>query len=38
MSPGQESNPNACRREVEDAVIVTMRKNGIELPPSFRTL
>jgi hypothetical protein len=27
-----------CRSfEVEDAMIVTMRKNGIELPPSFLT-
>ena len=28
-------DPNARRLEVEDAMIVTMRKNGIELPPSF---
>jgi hypothetical protein len=33
-----ESNPNARRFEVEDAMIVTMRKNGIELPPSFLTV
>jgi hypothetical protein len=28
-------NPNARRLEVEDAMIVTVKKNGIELPPSF---
>ena len=31
-------DPNARRLEVEDAMIVTMRKNGIELPPSFLTV
>lgn len=33
-----ENDPNARRLEVEDAMIVTMRKNGIELPPSFLTV
>lgn len=33
-----EKDPNARRLEVEDAMIVTMRKNGIELPPSFLTV
>jgi hypothetical protein len=32
------ANPNARRLEVEDAMIVTLRKNGIELPPSFLTI
>ncbi len=32
------SDPNARRLEVEDAMIVTLRKNGIELPPSFLTV
>jgi len=30
-----QKNPEARQLEVEDAMIVTMRKNGIELPPSF---
>ena len=33
-----QKNPDARRLEVEDAMIVTMRKNGIELPPSFLTV
>jgi len=33
-----ENDPNARRLEVEDAMIVTLRKNGIELPPSFLTV
>ncbi len=33
-----EKDPNARRLEVEDAMIVTMRKNGIELPSSFLTV
>ena len=33
-----EKDPHARRLEVEDAMIVTMRKNGIELPPSFLTV
>ena len=33
-----EKDPNARRLEVEDAMIVTMRKNGIELPSSFLTI
>ena len=33
-----EKDPGARRLEVEDAMIVTMRKNGIELPPSFLTV
>ena len=33
-----EKDPNARRLEVEDAMIVTLRKNGIELPPSFLTV
>jgi hypothetical protein len=33
-----QKNPEARRLEVEDAMIVTMRKNGIELPPSFLTV
>ena len=33
-----EQDPNARRLEVEDAMIVTLRKNGIELPPSFLTV
>lgn len=32
------NDPSARRLEVEDAMIVTMRKNGIELPPSFLTV
>lgn len=31
-------DPHARRLEVEDAMIVTLRKNGIELPPSFLTV
>ena len=31
-------DPSARRLEIEDAMIVTMRKNGIELPPSFLTV
>jgi hypothetical protein len=31
-------NPDARRLEVEDAMIVTLRKNNIELPPSFLTV
>ena len=30
-----EANPSARRLEVEDAMIVTLRKNNIELPTSF---
>ena len=30
-----KKDPQARRLEVEDAMIVTLRKNGIELPPSF---
>src|SRR5579863_204851 len=30
-----EKNPNAPRIEVEDAMAVTLQKNGIELPDSF---
>jgi hypothetical protein len=33
-----QKNPDARRLEVEDAMIVTLRKNGIELPPSFLTV
>lgn len=33
-----QNNPDARRLEVEDAMIVTLRKNGIELPPSFLTV
>jgi hypothetical protein len=33
-----ENDPNVRRLEVEDAMIVTMRKNGIELPPNFLTV
>jgi hypothetical protein len=33
-----ENDPNARRLEVEDAMIVTLKKNGIELPPSFLTV
>ena len=32
------NDPNARRLEVEDAMIVTLRKNGIELPPNFLTV
>jgi hypothetical protein len=32
------NDPNARRLEVEDAMIVTLKKNGIELPPSFLTV
>ncbi|MGI0134749.1 MAG: hypothetical protein ACREBW_07325, partial [Candidatus Micrarchaeaceae archaeon] len=32
------NNPSARRLEVEDAMIVTLRKNGIELPPEFLTV
>ena len=31
-------NPNAPRLEVEDALAVTLKKNGIELPDSFFTV
>jgi hypothetical protein len=33
-----QNDPNARRLEVEDAMIVTLRKNNIELPPSFLTV
>jgi hypothetical protein len=33
-----DKDPNARRLEVEDAMIVTLKKNGIELPPSFLTV
>jgi hypothetical protein len=33
-----EEDPGARRLEVEDAMIVTLRKNGIELPPAFLTV
>lgn len=33
-----KNDPTARRLEVEDAMIVTLRKNGIELPPSFLTV
>jgi hypothetical protein len=33
-----EKNPNAQRLEVEDAMGVTLKKNGIELPNSFFTV
>ena len=33
-----EKDANARRLEVEDAMIVTLRKNGIELPPNFLTV
>jgi hypothetical protein len=32
------ANPNAARIEVEDAMAVTLQKNGIELPDSFFTV
>ena len=34
----QESNPNARPVEVEDAMALTLRRNGIELPDSFFTV
>ena len=33
-----EKNPHAPRLEVEDAMAVTLKKNGIELPTSFYTV
>ena len=33
-----EQDPNAQRLEVEDAMAVTLKKNGIELPQSFFTV
>jgi len=33
-----EKNPNVQRIEVEDAMAVTLQKNGIELPDSFFTV
>lgn len=33
-----ENDPNAPRLEVEHAMIVTLKKNGIVLPPSFMTV
>jgi hypothetical protein len=33
-----EKNPRADRLEVEDAMFVTLKKNGIELPDSFFTV
>ena len=33
-----EKDPRAARLEVEDAMIVTLQKNGIELPDSFFTV
>jgi len=33
-----QSNPNARRLEVEDALFVTLKKNGIDLPDSFFTV
>ena len=33
-----QKNPDARRLEIEDAMIVTMKKNGIELPQSFLTV
>jgi hypothetical protein len=33
-----EKDPNATRLEVEDAMYVTLQKNGIELPDSFFTV
>ena len=32
------SDPNAPRLEVEDAMAVTLKKNGIELPQGFFTV
>ena len=31
-------DPKACRLEVEDAMALTLRKNGIEVPKSFFTM
>ena len=33
-----QKNPHAPRLEVEDAMAVTLKKNGIELPTSFYTV
>jgi hypothetical protein len=33
-----QKDPNAQRLEVEDAMAVTLKKNGILLPPSFYTV
>lgn len=33
-----EKDPRAARLEVEDAMVVTLRKNGIELPVGFYTV
>jgi hypothetical protein len=33
-----EKDPRAARLEVEDAMVVTLQKNGIELPDSFFTI
>jgi hypothetical protein len=35
---GVVKNPNALRIEVEDAMAVTLKKNGIELPDGFYTV